>query len=166
MTGETRAGGWGRVLVGVLLLGPLGACREEKPPLVGSETRVRFSRQELAFPGTYVGVAREGEVRLVSAGRSPVRVTWGAVPEPFVVEGLPERVGPSEEATVEVLFAPEAPGTFSATVVGTEEGGVRSVRRRPKQTCPAAASAWAARAAPGPRGGSRPRPGSGCGTCR
>ncbi|QRK11064.1 hypothetical protein JQX13_13915 [Archangium violaceum] len=60
----------------LLLTGPLGACREERPPLVGSSSQVRFSQEAVAFPATYVGVSRQGELRVVSSGRSPVRMTW------------------------------------------------------------------------------------------
>jgi hypothetical protein len=126
----------------MLLSGLLGACRGEEPPLVGSSSQVRFSQEELAFPATYVGASREGGVRVVSAGRSTVRVTWNRVQEPFSVEELPERVRPSEESTVKVRFAPHAEGTFSATLVGTEEGG-RTVKlrlsgeARPAPPCPA-----------------------------
>ncbi len=123
MRRETRAVGWVWVLGVLLLTGPLGGCRDEKPPLVGSTGQVRLSQEVMAFPATYVGVSREGELRVVSAGRAAVRVTWGAVPAPFRVEGLPERVDVSAESTVTVRFAPTAPGTYEATLVGTEEGG-------------------------------------------
>ncbi|HEX8821462.1 MAG TPA: tenascin-X [Archangium sp.] len=141
MTRETRAGGWGWVLVLVLLTGPLGACRDERPPLVGSSGEVRFSRQEVAFVATYVGVAREEELRVGTAGRASVRVAWGTVPAPFALEGLPERVEASAESTVTVRFAPTAPGTYEATLVGTEEGGRTVTLRltgegRPVPACP------------------------------
>jgi hypothetical protein len=111
------------VLAVLLLCGPLGACRDERPPLVGSESQIRLSPQEVAFPATYVGVSREAELRVGTAGRASVRVRWGGVPEPFSVEGLPERVEASGEATVKVRFAPSGPGRYEARLVGTEEGG-------------------------------------------
>ncbi|HZI07900.1 MAG TPA: tenascin-X, partial [Archangium sp.] len=141
MASGTRADGGGRVLAAMLLCGLLGACHEEKPPLVGSSSQVRFSQEAMAFAATYVGASREGSVRVVSAGRSGVRMEWNGVQGPFSVQGLPARVGPSEEATVKVLFTPEAPGTFSATLVGTEEGGRTVTLRlegeaRPAPPCP------------------------------
>ncbi|HEX8435837.1 MAG TPA: tenascin-X, partial [Archangium sp.] len=123
MARETRAVGWMWVLGALLLTGPLGACRDEKPPLVGSSGQVRFSQEVMAFPATYVGVSREGDLRVGNAGRAPVRVTWGSVPAPFGVEGLPEEVEASGESTVRVRFTPPAAGTYEATLVGTEEGG-------------------------------------------
>lgn len=122
MARETRTGGRWRLAV-LLLAGLLGACREQEPPLVGSASRVRFSREGMAFPATYVGASREEAVRVVGAGRSPTRVTWSRVEGPFSVEGLPERVGPSEEPSVTVRFMPGAVGTFSALLVGTDEAG-------------------------------------------
>jgi hypothetical protein len=140
MTRETRTSGRWRLAV-LLLAGLLGACRDEKPPLVDSASGVRFSQEGMAFPATYVGDWREGEVRVVGAGRSPTRVTWNRVQGPFSVEGLPERVGPSEEPVVKVRFTPSGPGTFSATVVGTDEGGRTVALRlsgegRPAPPCP------------------------------
>ena len=141
MASGTRADGWGRVLAAMLLCGLLGACHEEKPPLVGSSSQVRFSQEVMAFAATYVGASREGSVRVVSAGRSGVRMEWNGVQGPFSVRGLPARVEPSEEATVKVVFTPDAPGTFSATLVGTEEGGRTVTLRlegeaRPAPPCP------------------------------
>ncbi|PTL77066.1 tenascin-X [Vitiosangium sp. GDMCC 1.1324] len=141
MKRETRADGWGWSLVALLLTGPLGACREERPPLVDSSSQVRFSQEALAFPATYVGASREGAIRVVSAGRSPVRMTWNRLQGPFAVEGLPERVGPEEEPSVRVRFTPGGLGTFSATLVGTDEGGRTVTLRlsgegRPVPPCP------------------------------
>ncbi|HLM45720.1 MAG TPA: tenascin-X, partial [Myxococcaceae bacterium] len=141
MKPEMRAGGWGGVLALMLLTGALGACREERPPLVGSTAQVRFSQDLVAFPATYEGVSREDTLRVGNAGRSLVRVSWGTVPAPFTVEGLPERVEASAESTVTVRFAPIAPGTYEATLVGTEEGGRTVTLRltgegRPVPPCP------------------------------
>ncbi|WNG42731.1 tenascin-X [Archangium minus] len=141
MTRETGTKGGRWQLMVLLLTGLLGACREEQPPLVGSSSQVRFSQEAVAFPATYVGVSRQGELRVVSTGRSPIRVTWNAPQEPFWVEGLPERVGPSEEPLVKVRFTPSGPGAFSATLVGTDEGGRTVTLRlsgegRPVPPCP------------------------------
>jgi hypothetical protein len=141
MKPEMRAGGWGWVLALMLLTGALGACREEQPPLVGSSAQVRFSQEELAFAATYEGVSREDTLRVGNAGRSRVRVSWGTVPAPFTVEGLPEQVEASAESTVTVRFAPTSPGSYEATLVGTEEGGRTVTLRltgegRPVPPCP------------------------------
>jgi hypothetical protein len=106
----------------VLLVAVVGACRDEGP-LVGARGEVRLSGQEVAFPPAYVGGVREAQVRVGNGGRAAVKVAWRGVAGPFTVEGLPERVEASQEVTVTVRFAPEAPGPYEATLVGTEEGG-------------------------------------------
>jgi Abnormal spindle-like microcephaly-assoc'd, ASPM-SPD-2-Hydin len=112
------------VWLGLLLTGLLAGCHEEKPPLVGSSSQVRFSQEALAFPATYVGASRQATVRLVSAGRAAVRVEWDPVPaQPFSVEELPERVEPAGEPSVRVRFAPTVAGPVTVTLGGRDEEG-------------------------------------------
>ncbi|MDY7233174.1 tenascin-X [Hyalangium rubrum] len=112
---------WLLLLTG--LMGVLGAaCREERPPLVGVEGRLRLSQASVVFPRTYVGVSREETVRVSNGGRAPLEVSWTQVAAPFTVQGLPERVA-SSEVEVRVRFSPTEPGPYSATLTGTSSGG-------------------------------------------
>jgi hypothetical protein len=91
--------------------------------LMGVQGRLRLAPEAVAFPRTYVGVARQQTVRVFNAGRAPLTVTWTQVDGPFTIEGLPSRVS-TDEVEVRVRFAPSAPGTYSATLTGTgSEGG-------------------------------------------
>jgi hypothetical protein len=109
-------------LLGVGLAVALGAgCREE-PPLVGVVARLRLSEEAVAFPATYVGIAREATVRVSNAGRASVDIAWTQVEAPFTVEGLPARLG-TQEAEVRLRFAPRESGQFTAALTGTSPNG-------------------------------------------
>ncbi|SEU31442.1 tenascin-X [Stigmatella erecta] len=138
---RTMQGGAGQALLLMGLLAALvgGGCRDN-PPLVGASGRLRLSAAAVTFPPTYPGQTREETVRVLNAGRSPLRVTWTRVEAPFSVEGLPERLA-AGEAPVRIRFAPGAVGTYTATLVGTSpEGGtvslVLSGEARPVPECP------------------------------
>lgn len=119
---KTAAGAvWVPLMVG-LVAAVLGAGCHDERPLVDTQGRLRLSAEQVTFPETYVGVTREQAVRVLNAGRSPLRISWTPVDAPFTVEGLPDQLG-TAEAEVQVRFAPTAPGSYSATVTGTASGG-------------------------------------------
>src|SRR5437868_14061193 len=86
---KTAAGAvWVPLVVG-LAAAVLGAGCHDERTLVGTQGRLRLSVEQVAFPGTYVGVTREQTVRVLNAGRSSLLISWAPVDAPFTVEGLP-----------------------------------------------------------------------------
>ncbi|AEI63638.1 hypothetical protein [Corallococcus macrosporus] len=105
----------------VLVLG-VAACRDA-PSLSGAVGRLRLSAQRVDFPPAYPGTRREAEVRVVNGGRAPLDVTWTEVTPPFSLEApLPAQVLVGE-VPVRLRFAPEAEGTYEATLTGTASDG-------------------------------------------